>query len=253
MYTPFKVGSSSLSRTIEKTFRIKQLWLNQSQLAKKKVATARPLIFRGHTLGLKEILSLPDVRFSAWITIIRRPLDMLPSCYFQDITNPDYPYYFGSKKQVNKATPRELRDRFSAFEWETWPASSYDYNFAQIKAYTGLDLWKLPFDKDSGFMVHQPGFGRFDRVGVIRLDRLDHQQTLFDFFSQLNLLDKTKVDVSDIHLEKENQGRKKWYGRQYHRFVSGLGPDYYTRFSKLNSRIEQLFFETSKNETMDGQ
>lgn len=242
VYTPFKVGSSSLSGTMEKTFGIKQIWQNEPGRLRNAIIRAKPFILRGHTLDLKDVLSLPDTHFSAWITIIRKPLEMIPSCYFQDIDNPEYPYFFGTRRQVKKTKIQALREAFRGFEWERWPAVSYDFNFARIKAHTGLDLWQEPFDRQKGFMVHKSRWGRFERVGVIRIDKIGDRSALFEFFSRLGLMDKTKSDRSDICVKKNNQSRTKWYGRVYERFTSELGPDYHARFAGLNCRIEDHFF-----------
>ena len=242
--TPFKVGSTSLCKTIEKTFRIKRVWLRDAAKVKKVIAKEKPVILKGHTtVPINALLSSQKIRLSAWITIIRRPFEMIPSCYFQDIDNPDYPYYFGSRRVINRAPVSDLIAQFMAFDWQQWPPISFTYNFSKIRKYTGINLWQKSFDRDSGFTVHRTRSGPVDFVGVIRTDKISDPIALFDFFGKMNLIDESNAESSVIRLKTGNRSRAKWYGRKYESLLSNLPNEYYLKYREMNKQIVDCFYK----------
>jgi hypothetical protein len=53
------------------------------------------------------------------IMIYRNPIDLYVSAFFADCTKPEYPYYFGTRKDVLKAPIRKLIAHFWKFPWKT--------------------------------------------------------------------------------------------------------------------------------------
>ena len=208
LYTPFKVGSNSLSQILHTNYDFFEVWPNAGKRKIKAIYNRqRRCILRGHTLPLDSIFDDSGLTFDCWITIIRKPYEIYPSCYFQDITNPEYPYYLGSEKKVQETSIEKLINHFLTFDWCHLEQTDYHYNFSQILKYTGLDLWQESFDKSKGFQVYPSKKTNIKRIGVIRFDKLNDRYTLLEFFREMRILSNR----NSIIVRKNNLSQDKFY------------------------------------------
>ncbi len=241
--TPFKVGSNSMLRILQCNYSFSWIWTNSGkEKVDKKYHQKKRFILRNHVTQLEPILVDKDLKFDCWITIIRKPYEIYPSGYFQDITTPDYPYYFGNKQRVNQASTQVLLNHFLSFDWSTFNQTNYHYNFEKILQFTGVNIWEKDFNKLKGFSVYPSKKSNVKRVGVIRFDKLNDRDTLLEFFREIKIISSRNAIV----IKKNNLSHHKFYYSQYERLLAQLPQSYYDTYKDINDNIVKNFFYENK-------
>ena len=94
--TPYKTGSTTLSKSLQNDgFKVVAERNNDIEYLYRKY---NYFIVKGHTAIPRRFLNQND--FDVWFTIIRKPTEIYPSAYFQEIINIGQITHYGDKEKV---------------------------------------------------------------------------------------------------------------------------------------------------------
>ena len=187
-------------------------------------------ILKGHTAIPRTFLN--KNKFDVWFTIIRKPTEIYPSAYFQEIINRGQSTYFGDKDDVLGANVNDMIEHFMKYDWDKMSHTSYDFNFDEIYKYTNVDIMKLTFDKKRGFSIYKSPI-RTTKVVVLRIDSISKYNKI------LRLLG---LDIKDNTIKNSNISKNKWYSNKYEEFKTKLPSLYFEKFKKKNDEIINHFY-----------
>jgi hypothetical protein len=141
------------------------------------------------------------------LTLFRAPEEIYLSALFQDLTNPAYPYAFGSESEVLAARPEDLRDHFFRFDWSSFPFLSLRVNSRSIAECTGYEwLERVRDDGHRAWVWNGPV-----TLGVAHLSALEVRSEWCRFLDAAGLGACTRTpSIPDV-----NRGDAKWYREQY--------------------------------------
>jgi hypothetical protein len=169
--------------------------------------------------------------------LIRKPTDIYPSAYFQDITSPNYPYFFGNRQKVLSAGPTRLVEHFLSHSWEKTKNCNYELFRDKILEYTGVDIFDGATDPATGFHIYEGTSvltGKPVRVCTLRVDQL-RRDVLKGICSQLGL-------PAGRRLRRSNQATHKWYAKLYLEFKALLPAEFYQKYRERDEMIINLFW-----------
>jgi|TARA_Y100000034_G_scaffold32726_1_gene40150 hypothetical protein len=228
------VGSTTLCNLLASNFDFKVIWEDPRRLDTIRFysCSERGLVVKGHT-QIKLIFD-EGIIFDYLLIVIRDPYSMYPSCYFKDITNRNYSYYYGNMEDVIKAPMEHLIEHFLTFKWDEIIIANYEFYFSQIKEHMGIDLWKSGFDKERGFQFYGSESG-LDRVGVIHINKLNDGSAVTSFFETMNLYN------NKLLLRNDNSAKDKFYYEKYKNFLNQLPKSYFERYKFANDKVLEHF------------
>jgi hypothetical protein len=190
------------------------------------------MIVKDHTTPIQ---LFKDILFDHVITCIRKPTDIFMSAYIKDFKTIAgyYPYEYAKEPIIDNID--DMVDHFTSFDWGSFDWCSYDYNFKQLEQLTGLNIWKLPFNRETG-VSHYPG--------TPSLTVVTHQ-TLFDDNRYLEFR-----RICETHLNLHETGRDGFryrnvdtYGDLYQQFKDRIPQSFFDRYKELDYKIMSKFFD----------
>ena len=226
--TPFKTGSTTLSKSLqhdgfmvvaERNKNIEYLYRKHNYF-----------MLKGHTAVPRMFLN--QNKFDVWFTIIRKPTEIYPSAYFQEITNRGNSTNFGDKDKVIGANVNDMIDHFMKYDWDKMSHTSYDFNFDEIYKYTNIDIMKLTFDKKRGFSIYKSPI-RTTKVVVLTIESI---------FKYKQILQMLGLHIKDSVNQNRNMSKNKWYSSKYEEFKSKLPPSYFEKFKTKDDEIINHFY-----------
>jgi hypothetical protein len=228
--TPFKCGSSTLSTILTKYYGYTLKW-ERDEDCLESYNKNKKFILRGHTCLNYNLLRHNN--FDIWITIIRKPTDIYPSTYFQDIISKSYPYYFGDKDTVLKASTSDLVEHFLKFKWDKFDQCSYFFNFNEIYNYANVNILKNSFDKKKGYSIYNSS-DRKIKVLVITIESLSK---ICDILSELGINSTTKVENIKVNVADD-----KWYNEKYKDFKKNIPQTFFKKYEYMDKVILDHFY-----------
>lgn len=236
VYTPFKVGSTSLVKTLKFNNKFKEAYMNSDlEILQKQYESYAKIVFKGHTIPLSDNFLKNNNKFDTIITMVRKPTEIYMSSYFQDIVSPGYEYYIGDKKKVLTTPTSKLINHFLSFNWNKFNQCSFNYNFNQIKKNTNIDLWREDFNKKLGFSIYKSKKNQIKNVAIITIDTLNKNRKFLKF---MNLIGVEKANALAV-----NTGVDKWYHEKYLDFKNQMPKDFFNRYREEDKRILDKFYK----------
>ena len=226
--TPFKTGSTTLSKSLqhdgfivvaERNKNIEYLYRKYNYF-----------IVKGHTAVPRMFLN--ENKFDVWFTIIRKPTEIYPSAYFQEITNRGHSTYFGDKDAVLGANVNDMVAHFMKYDWDKLSHTSYDFNFDEIYKYTNIDIMKLTFDKKRGFSIYKSPI-RTTKVVVLTIESISKYKKMLQMLG---------LDIKDNRIQNSNISKNKWYSKKYEEFKRKLPLSYFEKFKTKDAEIKSHFY-----------
>lgn len=225
--TPFKTGSTTLSKSLQQGgfMAVAERNKNIEYLYRKY----NYFIVKGHTAIPRSFLN--KNKFDVWFTIIRKPTEIYPSAYFQEINNRGHSTYFGDKDDVLAANVKDMVEHFMKYDWDKMSHTSYNFNFDEIYKYTNVDIMKLTFDKKRGFSIYKSPI-RATKVVVLTIENLSKYNKILRLLG-LNIKDK---------ILNSNISKNKWYSTKYDEFKTKLPSSYFEKFKTVDEGIVNHFY-----------
>jgi len=228
LITPYKTGSTTLSKSLQNDgFKaIAERNENIDYLYRKY----NYFMVKGHTAIPRTFLD--KNKFDVWFTIIRKPTEIYPSAYFQEIINSGHTTYYGNKDKVLAADIKDMIKHFMKYDWDKMSHTSYDFNFNEIYKYTHVDIMKLNFDKKRGFSIYKSPI-RTTKVIVLTIESI---------FKYKKILQMLGLNIKDTIKQNRNVSKNKWYSNKYEEFKSNLPPSYFEKFKANDAEIINHFY-----------
>jgi hypothetical protein len=222
VYTPFRCGSSYLTRFIEKNTNTTAKFFDNY----KDFKDGKNLILKCHS----EIID-DDVEFDYIFTCIRKPTDIFASSFIKDInTDKDrYPYHY--TKEVIFENMNDIINHFQKFDWDAYEWLSYDYNFIQLRKFTGINIWNEGFDKNKGYAI-------FDTNPKLIIITHDIMFNRFDLFQELC---RDELKFSNLNKGVFSFRNSDNYGDFYKTFLDNIPENFYKKYKYLDDRIVDKF------------
>lgn len=188
---PFKAGSSTLEEILNKS----------------------PHIFskKFHTYSPEDMKIMPPETVSHVIMIYRDPIDLYISAFFEDITKPEYSYYYGSQEKVLNASPDDLINHFKKFPWPIYGWLNYTYYINTIGDTFEIDKSNI-VNFISSQDTHKIINGQYKNNNIVCL--LLKTKHLNDSVDVINNV----FNVNIKNMEKHRNGENMWYGEKYIQF-----------------------------------
>jgi hypothetical protein len=223
VYTPFRCGSSFLTRLIRQNLKSAPLFIRDI----KSEQSAESMIIKGHG---ENIDLLKNIQINHIFTSIRKPTDIFISAFIKDCKKIGYSYYF--EKDVSEENLQEMIDHFLTFSWEDFNWLSYDFNFSQIERLTGIDLWNEDFNKNHGYSLykHDNGF----------LLVVTHKKLFTDFDSIKPLLGSV-FEFNNLNMSNFSFRNSDVYGDLYKKFIDKIPLSFYEKYKYLDDKIVNKF------------
>lgn len=223
IYTPFRCGSSYLTRFVEKNIDQRASFFHNY-----KNHDSDNQVIKGHNepieSDLKEII---DCAF----TCIRKPTEIFLSAYIKDFKTEEQEYSYYYKNPLYIDNLNDIIDHFMSFEWDEFEWLSYDYNFIQLRKMTGINVWNDAFDKDKGYIV----FNSKPKLIVLTHD------ILFNRFSNFQELCRDELKFSNLNKGVFSFRNSDTYGDFYKTFLDNIPEDFYKKYKYLDDRIVEKF------------
>lgn len=204
IYQMGKVGSTTIEAAIDNSEHMHSLYFNE------------PCGVRGKTVRLtlsktiRKIIVLPVKRFFIKrrsvvkiITVVRDPVARNISMFFQDI---HYWLVEFDNNNIYDTRQEGMEYIYKAF------LSAFDHDYydrwfdSEIKRFTGIDVFKIKFDKKKGMLRVKEG--RFDIIFA----------TAENLNSNSSIAMLEEFIGAPITLDSKNVGGNKWYGDLYGKF-----------------------------------
>lgn len=227
VYTPFRCGSSFVTRFIEKNHcDIQATFLDKIPFDNLPI----DMVIKSHN---DDIDILKQISFDHVFTCIRKPTDIFASAYIKDFKTPDYPYTCELDPVVDNVD--EMVEHFISFDWDSFDWCSYDFNFKQIQILTGLDIWQLPFNTKTGVSYYS---------GSPNLTVVTHR-TLFDnsYFHHFQSLCENQFKFKNTLRGVFRYCNVDTYGKLYQLFKDKIPQSFYDKYKDLDNRIISKFFD----------
>lgn len=226
--TPYKTGSTTLSKSLQNDgFKVVAERNNDIEYLYRKY---NYFIVKGHTAIPRRFLNQND--FDVWFTIIRKPTEIYPSAYFQEIINIGQITHYGDKEKVLGANINDMIEHFMSYDWDKMSHTSYNFNFNEIHKYTKIDIMNLSFDKKRGFSIYKSPI-RKTKVIVLTIESI---------FKYKEILKMLGLNIKDSINQNSNVGKNKWYSKKYEEFKSNLPNYYFEKFKMKDDEILNHFY-----------
>jgi hypothetical protein len=233
IFTPFKVGSTTLFHHLRDLPGFTGCWCHSVRGRDFR----ENFVVKSHYRSIVALCQKHQLHWDVIFMLIRKPTEIYPSAYFQDITSPKYPYFFGNRREVLSAGPLRLMEHFLSHAWEKSKNCNYELFRDRILEYAGIDIFDGATDPATGFHIYEGTSvltGKPVRVCTVRIDQLQ-QAVLERIYSQLGL-------PFNPRLRRSNQARQKWYAELYSEFKELLPAEFYAKYRERDERITNLFW-----------
>lgn len=164
------------------------------------------------------------------ITLIREPISRDIASYMHRLTDEKIYLPF-----LDNDTIRGIRNFF-----DTTISSPYGEEFSwfdNLKEFTGIDIFRYPFDKDKGYSIVENGKWR---ILILKLEKLNDNQKIIGEF----------VGVKNFKLINSNVGKKKNYRYIYEDVKKNLliPAKVVDKYYNCNERMDYFYTEEEKKE-----
>ena len=161
---------------------------------------------RLHGYDYDDQLECPPETVTHIITIDRsNKLEWWLSAFFQDITEPEYPYYYSeSETDILNTSPQELLDHFLKWPWAEYRWTNWEYYQNTIYQVFGIELI-------------QGQYGVFNSQ-KLDIERVAHPKVFYINLESLNDCEEDLekfLGVEFLTIPKTNTGSTKWYAKKY--------------------------------------
>lgn len=225
VYTPFRCGSSFITRFIEKNHNIQAVTGNKPINSDDEHTICK---YHNHNIN-----TLKDIRVDHVITCIRKPTDIFMSAYIKDFKSPNYPYTYEKEPCVENID--DMVDHFLSFDWASFNWCSYDFNFKQIHQLTNLNIWDLPVNTKTGVSYYP---------GEPNLTVVTHQtlfnDTYFQHFQRFCFTELKFKNITRGHFSYRNTDK---YGELYSLFKNKVPQSFFDKYKDLDDKIMSKFFD----------
>ena len=224
VYTPFRCGSSFVTRLIQKNLDGRPACFMKNINSE---TSFNNFLIKGHD---EDLSILDNVKIDHLLTCVRTPTEIFASAFFKDMKEIDYPYYY--HKEVKRENLSNMMDFFLSIPWDQYDWLSYDFNFEQIKKRTGIDLWKEPFPKNVGFNKIT---SNDTTLIIVTHKTLNHNYNQFkQFISQE--LGFNKLDMSNFTFRNSDD-----FGNLYQEFINNIPAKFYEKYQNIDDKIKEKF------------
>lgn len=231
IYTPFRCGSSYLTRFLEKnTFSDAVFYDNY-----KNKLNDENLVVKAHECPLDFCVS-----FDYIFTCIRKPTEIFSSAFIKDFKTVNkkedieekYLYFYEGEISIDNMD--SIVEHFMSFDWESFEWLSYDFNFSQIQKLTGINIWEENFNIEKGYTI----FKSNPKLIVVRND------IMFNNDKFINFQDLCHNELKFTNLYKgifsyRNQDK---YGDFYKEFLKRIPASFYEKYKHLDEAIIKKFY-----------
>lgn len=232
VYTPFRCGSSYLTRFLEKNTNSTAVFYDNY----KNKLNDQNLVLKAHECPLDFCTS-----FDYLFTCIRKPTEIFTSAFIKDFktiilkdnSEEKYPYFYEGDVSIDKVD--SIIDFFMSFNWESFEWLSYDFNFSQIEKLTNINLWNENFDKIKGYNIFQSN----PKLIVVRND------IMFNTDKFINFQELCREELKFKNLDKGifSYRNKDQYGDFYYEFLNKIPEDFYKKYKNLDDQIINKFYQ----------
>lgn len=226
--TPFKTGSTTLSKSLKQDGFM--IVAERNQYIHYLYKKYKYFVVKGHTAIPR--LFFNENKFDVWFTIIRKPTDIYPSAYFQEITNSGHITHYGDKDKVLKADISDMIEHFMKYDWDKMSHTSYSFNFDEIYKYTNVNIMKLSFDKKKGFSIYKSPI-RTTKVVVLTIENINKYKKVLQMLG---------LNIKETTIQNRNVSSDKWYSDKYKEFKSKLPLSYFEKFKNVDKEIINHFY-----------
>lgn len=231
VYTPFRCGSSYLTRFLEKNTDTIAAFSDNYQ----DKLNDKNLVLKAHNNPLDFCISFDYV-----FTCIRKPTEIFASAFIKDFKTVEkngdvehkYPYFFEGEISVDNLD--SIIYYFTSFDWESFEWLSYDFNFSQIQKLTEINIWEQEFNIEKGYSV----FTSNPKLIVVRNDIMFENEKFINFQT---LCDE---ELKFINLDKGifSYRNQDTYGHFYKEFLKKIPESFYKKYKHLDDAIIEKFF-----------
>lgn len=226
VYTPYRCGSSFITRLIQKNLdEITVSFMDEFDFKR----ASNNLLIKGHR---EDISILNNIKIDHLFTSIRQPTEIFASAFFKDIKDIDYPYYYD--KEVKRENLSDMMDFFLSIPWDQYDWLSYDFNFEQIKKITGIDLWKEPFPKNIGF------------TKIVSDDTsltIVTHKTLKNNYNELKDFINKNLAFSNLDMSRFIFSNHADFGSLYQEFINNIPECFYQKYRDIDYKIKEKFLQ----------
>ncbi len=227
IYQMGKVGSTSLEEAIKGSLHVHSLYSNWPCFVfyqqRRSNFTER---FSQHFYDWSRRVALNKRKKIKIISLVRDPYARNISQYFQDLQH--WMYHFSELDKKDLRLESDLSLLFEIFE----KAFDHDYPFTwfdkEIKRFTGVDIFKYPFDKEKGYSIIQKG--KYD-ILLIKLENLKFIWNIVEDFVGYKLA-----------LQSVNLSSAKWHAPVYENFIKNYLPPQVYLDKIYNSKLVKHFY-----------
>ena len=227
VYTPFRCGSSFLTRLVGKNLNKKAIFVNQLPSLNLSDDSSG-LIFKGHN---DNIAYLKNIKIDYIITSIRRPTEIFYSSFFKDINNPNCPYYF--RGYVHENNLEYMLEHFLQQPWESYEWLSYDFNFQKIKELTGINLWEYDTTDYRGYKIIE------NEPKII----LINHSAIKNNYEQIKNLFQTELHFQNLDMSRFSFRNSDVFGDLYYKFIKSIPSSFYEKYKHLDEKIMLKFYK----------
>ena len=224
VYTPFRCGSSFMTRFIEKNHNIQAVTGNEPTNSDDE-----HIIYKYHNCNINVF---KHMLIDHVITCIRKPTDIFMSAYIKDFKTPGYPYTYEKEPSIENLD--DMVEHFLSFDWSSFDWCSYDFNFKQIQQLTRLNIWELPVNVKTGVSYYP---------GEPTLTVVTHR-TLFDdnYFQHFQRFCSTQFKFKNTDRGSFRYRNVDTYGELYNIFKNKIPQSFFDRYKDLDDKIMTKFF-----------
>jgi hypothetical protein len=217
IYTPFKVGSTSMFERLVRPFFC--TGGHYQALREGVPQECLHYTLKCHSDGVLDLFKLREQLQSPIrrvITFVRNQGEIYLSAFFQDIDSPNLPYYFGSRTDVLAADAEDLSKHFLKIDWPALRHLQIMENMARVREYTTIDYSDdLKLITRDGFLARQGHStnGEDVIVAAAHVGILSQPDRFRLFLRDLRYPWYIRQQIPLQH--SANVGSKKWYADVY--------------------------------------
>jgi hypothetical protein len=227
IYQMGKVGSTSLEETIKDSLHVHSLYSNWPCFVFYQQRRRNfPERLSQHFYDWSRRVALKRRKKIKIISLVRDPYARNISMFFQNLQH--WMYYFSKLDKKDLRLECDLPLLFEVFE----KAFDHDYPLTwfdkEINRFTGIDIYKYPFDKEKGYSRIQNE--KYD-ILLIKLESLKFTWNVVEDFVG------SKLIFQNVNLSSD-----KWYAPVYENFIRDYAPSE-TYLDKIyNSKLAKHFY-----------
>jgi len=227
IYQMGKVGSTSLEEAIKGSLHVHSLYSNWPCFVFYQQRRSNFIErFSQHFYDWSRRVALNKRKKIKIISLVRDVYARNISMFFQNL--PHWMYHFSKLDKKDLRLKSDLPLLFEIFE------KAFDHNYAftwydkEIKRFTGVDIFKYPFDKEKGYCHIQEG--KYD-ILLIKLENLKSSWEVLEDFVGYKLT-----------LQSVNRSSDKWHAPVYENFIKNYTPSETYLNQIYNSKLVEHFY-----------